>query len=417
MTKERRQLGTIEQRAGWPPTKWLLRVTVVHDSGTRGEGSKVKRQVRPSRVVNAPNRRAAERLLRDFEKELQAGYERGTVGVGRAMTLAQWSREWLITCEGKLAFATTEHYHAHLVKRIIPALGNKLLSSITAADVHKFLYGLRDALKGGHPISEATRMRVFRTFSSCLQEAVYRGLLETNPCRQVRPPAPKRKEARYYSEAEVARMVEAVSADPEVPFRVMVMLALASGARRGELAALEWRHVNWDSATITIEQACESASGYRGRVKTTKTGVARTVPVGAFAMALLADLRARQMLARESLGDDWMGETGHDFVFTTEGGFRLKPDYVTRRFGAMVRRHGLPALTFHGLRHTAASLMVLENVPLSTVSQMLGHLQTQTTANLYTHVLQSSKRRAADILDRYLTGDLVNGLVNGGGEG
>ncbi|MHB9130370.1 MAG: tyrosine-type recombinase/integrase [Armatimonadota bacterium] len=89
-------------------------------------------------------------------------------------------------------------------------------------------------------------------------------------------------------------------------------------------------------------------------------------------------------------------------MFTQTHGVWMRADEVTKQFRKFLKRHHLPLIPFHGLRHTAATLLIAQGLPARTVANVLGHTQTSTTLNIYSHVLESSARRAADIMDEML---------------
>lgn len=120
-------------------------------------------------------------------------------------------------------------------------------------------------------------------------------------------------------------------------------------------------------------------------------------------MLLLLKYKQWQDAQREALGDAW--EDKDDRVFTTDTGAPMFPDAVTRWFTSFVRSSELPKVTVHSLRHTYASLMIADGVPLVVVSHQLGHAQASTTANIYAHAIASAEAKAAQTFDKF--NDLV----------
>ena len=124
---------------------------------------------------------------------------------------------------------------------------------------------------------------------------------------------------------------------------------------------------------------------------------------------MLLEYKTWQDGQRERLGDAWEDQDGR--VFTTDAGAPVFPDSVTQWFSAFIARSGMPKVTVHSLRHTYASLMIADGVPLVVVSKQLGHAQTSTTANIYAHAIASAQAKAMQTFDRF--NDLV-GQEQGG---
>jgi integrase len=392
-------MGSLEARG---KHTWRL---VVSD-GFDGAGHRRRR----TKTVYCRTKSEALTALKRFEAEvvLESKHEHAD------MSLNTWASVWIEECRTRLAPATVTHYVTHLRERILPALGPLGLSRITAADIHGLLrrtIHLRlDAKGGGGMVTPTTVRRVYQVLSSCLQEAVFRGLISANPARAVRPPRSPRREAAFYSPGDVERLLAAIAQEEPPAFRALVLLALSTGARRGELLALEWRHVRFEDGSIAIAQALDTSDAIR-RLKPTKSGATRRVIVGPPMLDVLRALAGAQALARE-MGTASAG--WRDWVFRWPDGSRLDPDWVTRQFSRVVAKHNLPPLTFHGLRHTAASLLIGEGVPVRTVSAILGHSQASTTLNVYAHVVEEANRRASEVLAKFL--QVSPGLSPGIGE-
>jgi integrase len=373
---------------------WRLRVS----AGTDPRGNRR----RFTRTVHCRNVTEAREELRRFVREVEDYVAAHPQGDG-PITLTEWAETWLNANCARWAPGTLAHYKQHLEARILPVVGEVYVNQIERRHVIAvYRRAERDGLlsyarrcRAG--ISPTTVRRIHNTLSACLQAAVHEGLLHHNPARQVPPPKPEHSEARFYEPRDVVRLLDALDADTSLPaaFRVLVRLALATGARRGELLGLEWRHVDWEGRRITIEQALAEGVG-AVVVKRTKSGRPRRLPLDPTTAEALEEWHADQLRARRG---EPAGE--RDWVFTWDDGRLLTPLYVTRRFGKLIAAHGLPSLTFHGLRHTAATILIGEGIPLRAVSSVLGHAQTSTTANIYAHALEASLADATGVLARH----------------
>lgn len=255
----------------------------------------------------------------------------------------------------------------------------------------------------GEPLAPASVISYHRTLSSVLSRAVKWGYIQINPADAAEKPSLGGHEAAYLEEDDARRLLELLQAEP-VKWRAPITFDLLSGLRRAELLGLRWQDVDLDGHTITIRQTSNYLPGKGVYVSTPKTTTsARPLPISTAAIMLLLEYRAWQDTRREQLGDAWEDQDGR--VFTTDTGAPMFPDSLTQWFSGFIARSGMPKVTVHSLRHTYASLMIADGVPLVVVSRQLGHAQASTTANIYAHAIASAQAKAMQTFDRF--NDLV----------
>ena len=172
------------------------------------------------------------------------------------------------------------------------------------------------------------------------------------------------------------------------------------GLRRGELVGLRWSDVDLEARSLRVEQ---SIVPHRGGavIHPPKRNSRRTVALGEACVAALREHRTRQLAHRLAVGPLWCD---YNLVFPSERGTAIHPDNLTHYFREMAEQAGMPALTLHGLRHTAASMAIAAGVDLTVVSDQLGHSTTAITADFYVHVKDRTKRQAADAVDEMVFG-------------
>lgn len=193
------------------------------------------------------------------------------------------------------------------------------------------------------------------------------------------------------------------------------MVYTASGSRRGELAALGWDAVDFETGIITIARSLEQtqprpltaeeqhrlttlerrmrAQGLR--LKETKGRRIRRVKLPDDVMEILRGIQARQKENRRLCGDDYCADL--NLVFCRADGFFIRPDTITKEARRLAKRAGLSGVSLHTLRHSHGSQMLSAGVPLPTVSRRLGHSNVHTTATVYAHALASDEIAAADL--------------------
>ncbi|WP_298029735.1 site-specific integrase [uncultured Dysosmobacter sp.] len=255
----------------------------------------------------------------------------------------------------------------------------------------------------GEPLAPASVISYHRTLSSVLSRAVKWGYIQINPADAAEKPSLSGQEAAYLEEKDARRLLELLQSEP-IRWRALITFDLLSGLRRGELLGLRWQDVDLDEHTVTIRQTSNYLPGKGVYVSTPKTATsARPLLLSTAAIMMLLEYKAWQDNQRALLGDAWEDQDGR--VFTTDTGAPLFPDSVTQWFSDFIARSDMPKVTVHSLRHTYASLMIADGVPLVVVSRQLGHAQASTTANIYAHAIASAQAKAMQTFDRF--NDLV----------
>lgn len=253
--------------------------------------------------------------------------------------------------------------------------------------------------KDNRPLSAGTIHCYHKVLSAVLARAMRWGYIDSNPASLVELPSIAGRQANYLDEEDVKRLFELLKDEP-VKWRTLVTFAVLSGLRRGELAGLRWSDVDFVHCTIKIQQTSNytpDAGTYTDTPKTRSSG--RPLKLSRVAIMLLSEYQLWQNEQKEAFGDAWEDQDGR--VFTADNGAPLMPDSITFWFSKFVERSGLPKVTLHGLRHTYASLMIAEGVPLIAVSKQLGHSQPSTTANIYAHAISAAEAKAAAVFDKF----------------
>ena len=176
----------------------------------------------------------------------------------------------------------------------------------------------------------------------------------------------------------------------------LMTLALATGMRQGELLGVKWSDLDLDAGLARVRRQL----GRDGALAETKTGKGRRViDIPASTVAVLREHKRKQNEERLLLGPEWQDQ---GLVFCTHQGKPLNWRNVTREYKALLKRASLQDLPFHALRHTAATLLLLQGVHPKVVQERLGHATIAMTLDTYSHLIPSMGRDAADQLDALL---------------
>lgn len=251
------------------------------------------------------------------------------------------------------------------------------------------------------PLAPSTVHSYHRTISSILERAVRWKCIPSNPAEGAELPSLAGHKARYLDEADAKRMLQLLQAEP-IKWRAPIIFDLLSGLRRAELLGLRWQDINLDDGVVHIVQTSNYVSGKGVYVSTPKTEDSdRYLRVSRTAIMILLEYKRWQDEMREKVGDAWEGTQEDDRIFTNEVGRPMFPTSITQWMGKFIKRTGLPPACVHSLRHTYASLLIADKTPLVVVANNLGHAQTSTTSDIYSHVIASAEARAAQVLDRF----------------
>ena len=230
-------------------------------------------------------------------------------------------------------------------------------------------------------VSGATVNRDLCLASAILRWAIDRGICDSNPFRTVARLSERGRKRETYLTAEEAQKVLAAAAEG---FRPLLLCALATGMRRGEILSLDWTHVDLEKRVLNVQPENE------------KAGRGRAVPMTQELHEVLSQLAKRRVRRID----------GQQPVFVMAGGERwdessLRQEFLRVRAASKLPDEKRAALRFHDLRHTSASLMVTAGVPLYSVGKVLGHSTPQTTAR-YAHLAPEAERAAIDKLGAVL---------------
>ena len=305
------------------------------------------------------------------------------------VTVGDWFREWLARTSPRPS--TRALYETLTMNYIVPALGGTPLQRLTTGQVNAFYRGLES--KGGRKgaLSPKTIRHIHATLRAAVNAAVAEGgIVHRNVVTQASPPKLERREMLTWSAAELKRFLGAVEDERLYPAFV---LAASTGARRGEVLGVRWRDLDLDGATLTVRQALIVVN-YRVITSSPKTdGARRSIALDPDTVAALRAWRARVLEERLVLG---LGAPGPDtLVFTREDGSHLHPGEFAKHFRRPVKAAGVPAIRYHDLRHTHASLCLLAGVHVKVVSERLGHSSVAITLDTYSHVIPAMDADAA----------------------
>jgi integrase len=243
----------------------------------------------------------------------------------------------------------------------------------------------------GRPLSARTVRHVAFLIHDCLESAVRWGLLPANPMDRVVLPKAEKKEIRALDKEGLSQLLGAVRGTRLFP---LFVTAASTGCRRGELLALEWQDIDFQTGMVTISKSLEQTkSGLR--IKSTKSGKVRRFPLPSVALGVLLQHRQNQPLENPNQPN----RKNLALVFGSPEGGYYKPDQISSRVAGIMAKAGLRGISLHSLRHGHASQLLSEGVPIPTVSKRLGHANPTITLKLYSYAIDSDELAAAQRWD------------------
>ena len=241
------------------------------------------------------------------------------------------------------------------------------------------------------PLAPATIRHIHFVLRGAYEKGVRWRWVRTNPVLMASPPAARRPEPRPPSADEAARLVEAAWADPD--WGTLVWLTMTTGARRGELCALRWRHVDLTAGVVTLSRAISQDGGHREE-KDTKTHQHRRLTLDPETVVALTEHWERSS-ARAAAGGVVLGGDAFVFSLVPDGSEHLVPSSVSQRYGRLARRLGIDT-HLHNLRHYSATELIAAGVDVRTVAGRLGHSSGGiTTLRVYAAWLAEADQRAS----------------------
>ena len=389
---------------------WLLK----YDIGRDEHGKRRTRYL----IVRGGNEANARRKLREVLSTVDKG-----IHVDTARTsLGEWITTWLADVAAARVGAKTHERYAQLLElHVKPRLGSTLIQKLQPAAIQA-LY--TELLKSGRRpsrakvqpedretgLSTSTVLAVHRALSMCLRSAVRLRVIPRNPCSDVDPP----KKARGASESASVKALDQDQLDALLKalesdelFLLAVALA-ATGLRRGEAFGLRWSDLDFEQKTLRVYRKVEETKKHGVRVldRPKTSSSRRTIGIDDGLIAMLRKEWKEQAEIQLKLGRRIERDALIFHPDPTEPTLPWSPDWMSRKFAKHAAARGFDGVGLHDLRHTHATLLLLNGAPLHMVAARLGHSSPTITLTTYAHVLKRGEDQVTA-----LAGALLKGII------
>ena len=329
------------------------------------------------------NKRQAEKALR----EILVTYERNHMDIVRPTVLfCDYIRVWLEETKIAVELSTYEGYKNMIDKHIYPyfeSLGISL-DNLRYHHLQKY-YGTKIG-----SLSANTIRKHHIIMNQTLKKALKHDLIANNPADKVTLPKVEKFVGKFLSVDEGSKLLE-VSKDS--PMHIVIVLAMTYGLRRSEIAGLKWKAVDFENDTIHICHTITKMKTKIAKDRTKNSSSNRILPLNGQVRNQLVKLQEAQQTDKKILGKTYHNT---DYICRWADGRELSTEYMSHAFKNLLKKHGLPDVRFHDLRHSCASYMLKMGCSMKEISDWLGHSNIQTSMNIYTHLDIEQKKNVAD---------------------
>lgn len=262
---------------------------------------------------------------------------------------------------------------------------------------------LFDRTETQKPYAWETNNKIKRTVRAILALAKKNRLVQDNFASSdyIDYPPKAATPVQFMDDKTAAQFFEFLLTYKNIRIKTAMLILLLTGLRRGELCGLEWSDIDFENKTLTVRRSVVYVSGFGVFEKEPKThGSKRTIAVSDSLLHFLSEYRIYQADLKNRCGD-YMKPS--EKLFTSERGELIHPATVETWMKIVLRDSGMSHFTLHSLRHTNITLQIAAGIPLVTVSARAGHSRTSTTGDIYSHVIQSGDRRAAEAIESFFS--------------
>lgn len=345
------------------------------------------------------NKKRAENFMMDVRRNfvppnVQRIEEREAMQKGDIL-FTDFLLKWLRVAKSTVKLTTYASYEMMATRIIIPYFEtlNIKLKELTTEDIQEFYNAQLER------VSANTVIHYHAVIHRALKYAVKIKTIQSNPAVNVERPRKEKFIGSFYDKKEINTLFDIIQGHP---LEVAIKLAAFYGLRREEIIGLKWTAIDFENNTLTIQHTVTECNLDGKHIEvasdTAKTDSSlRTMPLVTNFREMLIAKKEKQEHYRKLCGRSYCKEY-LDYIFVNEMGERWKPRYLSDGFKRILEQNGLRRIRFHDLRHTCASLLLANNVPMKKIQEWLGHSDFSTTANIYAHLDYQSKISSAEAM-------------------
>jgi integrase len=326
---------------------------------------------------------------REWIRKVTEQKRKGLTFQAAKTTVGEYLAQWLKDVKPSLRPTTYSQYAGIVKNHINPDLGRTRLSDLSPRIIQNVYSSKLD-----DGVGKRTVEMIHAVLNRSMKMANRQGLLGSNPLKNVQKPKHSSRRMQVLNEDQIRSLL--MTAD-KAGMLALVQLAVTTGMRKGEILGLKWTDLDWTRSSIRVERQLLRIPKKGLLLVRPKTSTSiRTVKVGSATLAEIGRHLIKQDEGRKSNGKAWNEE---NLVFTSSTGTPKGPRNLVREFKSLLQTAGLPNIRFHDLRHTAASLMLMSNMPIMRITRQLGHAKPSTTLDIYGHLIPGLETEAVEKID------------------
>lgn len=355
------------------------------------DGRRKQKSVSTGLPVKGNKRRALE-FLENLKRTYEAKESMENMD-GSRLLMTDYMDEWLKIVKPLVERATYKSYDNMVSARIRPHFEklNLLLTEVEPKHI-KMLYD--EILEQGYTTN--TVIHYHAVLHQALAYAVKNDYILSNPADRVKRPKKNKHISSFYTKEEILTLLDIAKDDP---IYIPIVLSAYYGFRRSETLGMRWSAIDFENKTITVNHKVTELTEngktivYAEDKLKTKSSY-RTLPLIPVVEKKLLEHKAKLERNQKLFGNSYCKEY-MDYVCVDEMGKLFRPNFVSDHFGWLLKKYGLKKLTFKELRHSCASMLVAEGIPMKSIQEWLGHSNFSTTADIYSHIDYHAKQQSA----------------------
>ena len=295
---------------------------------------------------------------------------------------------------------TVQNYEREM-RRAEKYLGPEKMNHITFAVMKRYFQVLTENeknLRNGRALAQGTLRQHYIILHSFFENAVENGAIGENPMRRLKHAVERKNDSAAeplsYDEEQVRYILKCMENEP-LMWRAAVMFAIDSGCRSGEVMGLKWQDIDLITGRTVICRNVQYTAQLGTFTGSPKNGKNRIIFLNGPVLECLSEWKSLQ---QKNIARNTSGYKNEGYCFTQRDGSPLIPVAFNNYLRMFGKKYRLPGIHPHALRHTMASLSIVNGADIVSVSNKLGHASTSITLNVYSHVNAQAQQRANAVL-------------------